>query len=133
MPGDLLERGHRRSESVAHAQREYNVELDPASYAAIFAVPCPVYWLPCFERLGPGGTFSPLAARHGTFYQFRMGEVFSRLTPPMQRFFLSMLDQEPATNWLRSLRAPVDAKDWRCGAAKGETCGVRRASCTAPD
>ncbi len=93
-----------------HAQREYNVELDPASYAAIFAVPCPVYWLPCFERLGPGGTFSPLAARHGTFYQFRMGEVFSRLTPPMQRFFLSMLDQEPASNWLRSLSAPVDAK-----------------------
>jgi hypothetical protein len=91
------------------AQREYNVALDPFAYATIFAAPCPVYWLPCFERLGPGGTFSPVPTRHGTYYQFRMGEVLAQLAPPVQRFFLSMLDEEPATGWLRSTRAPVDA------------------------
>jgi hypothetical protein len=109
-----------------HAQREYNVELDPFAYATIFAAPCPIYWLPCFERLGPGGTFSPVATRHGTYYQFRMGEVLSQLAPPMQRFFLSMLDEEPATHWLRSTRAPVDAKKLAAWSAQ-----MRNMWCTA--
>ncbi len=93
------------------AQREYNVGLDPASYAAVLDAPCPVYWLPCFERLERGQLPDPrVVMRHGTFYQFRMGDVFSQISPPMQQFFLSMLEQEPATYWLKSLRVPVDAK-----------------------
>ncbi|MBF8248897.1 MAG: hypothetical protein HW374_1697, partial [Bacteroidetes bacterium] len=28
---------------------EYNVKLDLVSYAAIFDVPSPVYWLPCWH------------------------------------------------------------------------------------
>jgi hypothetical protein len=90
------------------AQLEYNVALDPFSYATIFAAPCPVYWLPCFEHLDPG-RLPPGPQRHGTFYQFRMGEVFSQLAPSMQQFFLSMLEQAPAADWLKSLRHPVDA------------------------
>jgi len=33
----------------ASGRPEYNVGLDKAAYAAIFDLPCPVYWLPCFE------------------------------------------------------------------------------------
>jgi inosine-uridine nucleoside N-ribohydrolase len=28
---------------------ESNVEVDPKAYAAMFQLPCPIYWLPCFE------------------------------------------------------------------------------------
>jgi hypothetical protein len=96
-------------------QREYNVELDPASYASMFDVPCPLYWMPCLEQLKAGQPLSLVVRPHGTYYQFPMREVLPHLAPPMQRFFLSMLDCEPATDWLRSLRAPVDAgrlDDW---------------------
>jgi hypothetical protein len=88
---------------------EYNVELDPGSYAAMFKVPCPLYWMPCFERLRPGQPDGSGVARYGTYYRFQMREVLAHLAPPMQRFFLSMLEKEPANDWLRSLRAPVDA------------------------
>jgi hypothetical protein len=90
-------------------QREYNVELDPSSYASMFDIPCPLYWMPCFERLKAGQPVPLVVKPNGTFYQFAMREVLPHLTPPMQRFFLSMLDCEPATDWLNSLHAPVDA------------------------
>jgi hypothetical protein len=89
-------------------QLEYNVGLDPSSYASIFDGPCPIYWLPCFERLSAAQPDPQRVRRHGTFYQFTMNEVLPQLSAPLQRFFLSMLDREPATRWLESLRAPVD-------------------------
>jgi hypothetical protein len=88
---------------------EYNVDLDPGSYASIFDAPCPLYWLPCFERLMRSQPFPNGVMPHGTFYRFPMVEVLPQLSAPLQRFFLSMLDREPATRWLESLRAPVDS------------------------
>ncbi|MBC7078563.1 MAG: nucleoside hydrolase, partial [Synergistales bacterium] len=32
-----------------NAPLEWNVTLDPEAYQAMFALPCPVYWMPCFE------------------------------------------------------------------------------------
>ncbi|MFI5381759.1 MAG: hypothetical protein ACHRHE_20880 [Tepidisphaerales bacterium] len=84
---------------------EYNVQLDPGSYAGVFDIPCPVYWMPCFERLA-GGKF--VGERHGTYYTFTMGELFTKLSPAMQRYFLSMLEKETGTRWLESLNRPVD-------------------------
>jgi hypothetical protein len=92
----------------ADDQREYNVELDPGSYASMFDVPCALYWMPCFEQLKAGQPPPLVVTRHGTFYQFLMRDVLPALQPPMQRFFLSMLECEPATNWLQSIGAPVD-------------------------
>lgn len=89
-------------------QLEYNVGLDPGSYASVFDCPCPVYWLPCFERLSRAQPAPEGVRRHGTFYQFKMGEVLPQLSASLQRYFLSMLDREPGTRWLESLRAPVD-------------------------
>ena len=87
---------------------EYNVALDPGSSASMFDVPCPLYWLPCFERLRPGQADLGEVSTHGTLYRFPMAEVLPHLAVPMQRFFLSMLEQEPGTRWLQSLRGPVD-------------------------
>lgn len=87
---------------------EYNVGLDPGSYASLFDVPCPLYWLPCFERLRPGQTDLGEVSTHGSLYRFPMAEVLPHLAAPLQRFFLAMLEREPGTRWLQSLRSPVD-------------------------
>ncbi len=72
---------------------EYNVGLDPVSYGAIFDLPCPVYWLPCFE-VAPAGDGKPWrTAAHGSFYGFVQKDVLSRLSPRVQNYFASMFRQ----------------------------------------
>ena len=67
--GVYLNAGSGTPDPVKAARLEYNVNLDPASYAAIFDLPCPVYWLPCFEVApGEGVPFAP--GDFGTFYRF---------------------------------------------------------------
>jgi len=69
---------------------EWNVKLDPGSYAAIFDAPCPVYWLPCFEvvRERPAELFR--VAEYGSFYRFRQGDLLPSLSPRAQNFFAHM-------------------------------------------
>jgi hypothetical protein len=88
---------------------EFNVNLDPASYATLFKLPCPLYWLPCYDHLDPKLPDPRVVMPYGTFYQFSMGDVLPQLSPPMQNFFLSMLNHDPGTHWLRTLRATPDA------------------------
>jgi len=90
------------------SRREFNVELNPGSYAAIFDIPCPIYWLPCYDHFTPGQPDPRVVMRYASYFQFQMGKVLPELAPPLQRYFMSMLDQEQSTQWLKSLRAPVD-------------------------
>ena len=92
------------------ARLEFNVNLDPASYATLFDLPCPLYWLPCYDHLDAHGPDPRTVMPYGTFYQFPMGEVLPHLSGPLQNFFLSMLTHDAGTHWLRTLRAPPDAK-----------------------
>jgi hypothetical protein len=72
---------------------EYNVELDPASYGEIFALPCPVYWLPCFEVV-PGPKGEPLVAGpYGTYYKFEQKEILPRLSARTQNYFAFVFKQ----------------------------------------
>ena len=91
------------------ARREYNVGLDPAAYAAMFALPCRLYWLPCFE-VAPGGGEAWRVRRYGSFYRFRQDEVLPHLSPRVQRFFLYMLTRSKDLRWLRYLDGARDEK-----------------------
>lgn len=73
---------------------EYNVELDPASYAEIFSAPCPLYWMPCFDTVPDWGAEDMRVGRYGTFYRFLQGDILLSLSPGMQSYFLSMLRRE---------------------------------------
>jgi len=84
-------------------QLEYNVTLNPGAYAAIFDLSCPVYWCPCWDQSGEH-TVGP----HGTWYSFRQGDLFARLTDPLCQFFLYMLNRSTDPQYLRELRRPVD-------------------------
>lgn len=98
---------------------EWNVHLDPVGYAAIFDLPCPVYWMPCFEEVcrAPGELFR--AAEYGTFYRFRQGDVLPHLSAGVQSYFAYMFQHgrslsrqpnapAPRPNWLQTLVASPD-------------------------
>jgi hypothetical protein len=78
---------------------EYNVRLDPAAYAALFDVPRPIYWLPCFEDTRRGAV-----QERGTFWQFRERDMLQQLGPDLQRYFAFMLGQLERSDWLGYLR-----------------------------
>jgi hypothetical protein len=106
----------------AKAERlEWNVHLEPQAYVAMFELPCPLYWMPCFEEVHPHTRDLFRVAEYGTFYRFRQGEILPHLSPGMQRYFLSMFrdgrffeEERDASalqaDWLRELRRPIDSK-----------------------
>lgn len=98
---------------------EWNVGLDPGAYAAIFELPCPVYWMPCFDGLPPGPGRPPRVGPFGTFYRFRQGDVLPHLSPAVQNYFAYMFlhgrslakpteTTPPRPGWLRTLLAQPD-------------------------
>ncbi len=117
--GVYLNAGSGTPDRTKAARLEYNVNLDPASYAAIFDLPCPVYWLPCFE-VAPGEGVPFAAGEFGTFYRFFQKDVLRRLSPRLQNYLAFMLKQGDADrahqseadalrpSWLRTLEGPRD-------------------------
>lgn len=93
---------------------EYNVTLDPKSYATIFQAHCPVYWMPCF---GPDG--------YQTFYNFQQGEILPFLSADARRFFVSMLTKNTTTDWMTVLKQDQPAE-----VLKAQNQGTRNMWCT---
>ncbi len=88
---------------------EWNVALDPSSYSTIFSAKCPLYWMPCFERapdLNKGEDM--VVGQYGTFYRFTMGDILPRLSTAVQNYFLSMLNRETSSQWLKALEQEVN-------------------------
>lgn len=97
------------------ARLEFNVNLNPPAYAAIFDLPCPIYWMPCFEEVPARGQ-SWEVKEFGTFYRFRQSDILPHLSPRMKNFFADMYrngragktGQPPGCDWLRYLLGPND-------------------------
>ncbi len=96
------------------ARLEWNVQLDPVAYAAIFDIPCPIYWMPCFEVLRPTAAEVEQFAGYATFYRFRQGDVLPHLSQGTRNFFAYMFRhgrsetkhttaEDLRPNWLRYL------------------------------
>jgi len=101
-----LNAGAGSSKNDPGANLEYNVSLDRAAYAAIFDLPCPVYWMPCFEQMA-----DPWKVRQfGTFYRFRQDQILPYLSDRLQNYFAYMLGKVQSSNWLAYLTGPKDAQ-----------------------
>lgn len=87
------------------AHYEYNVSLNASAYAAIFDLPCPIYWMPCFEEMTAAEERRVM--EFGTFYKFRQDAILPYLSPQVENYFLYMLDRSPDFHWLRYLHRPV--------------------------
>jgi hypothetical protein len=115
--GIYLNAGSGSSDRTLAARLEYNVGLDPVSYAAIFSLPCPVYWLPCFE-VAPGENQRFAGGEFGTFYRFPQKDVLPLLPHRLKNYFAFMFKQGESDraqqsesdalrpNWLRYLDGP---------------------------
>jgi hypothetical protein len=85
---------------------EYNVELDIPSYSAIFDLPCPVYWMPCFHEVAP----EMKVGEYGTFFRFLQGDLWKNYKPEVQNYFVGVLSKRQDGRWLQALQAPVDQR-----------------------
>jgi len=85
---------------------EYNVTLDSFSYAAIFDLPCSVYWMPCFEDLETRRRRD--VREYGTHYRFRQGEILPHLSDMVQNYFAYMFGRYTDHDWLRFLKGQKD-------------------------
>ncbi len=118
--GIYLNAGSGTQDKTLAARLEYNVTLDPVSYGAIFELPCPVFWLPCFEVAPGPHDESFVAGPFGTYYKFEQKEILPRLSPRTQNYFAYVFRQalsEPANrketempqpNWLHYLEGSND-------------------------
>lgn len=104
------------------ARFEYNVSLDPAAYAAMFKLPCPVRWLPCFERMSQSGQ----VLEYGSYWRFRQKDILDDLPVSVQNYFASMFAHRLDHKWLSALLAPRDD-----ATLQREREGMRNMWCTA--
>jgi hypothetical protein len=88
-------------------QLEMNVKLNPAAYAAMFDLPCPLYWFPCWhltEERQPG--------EYGTFYWLQHADAFENVRSPLISYFWYMFSKSQDPFWLRMLRAMPPEDKW---------------------
>jgi hypothetical protein len=104
--GVYLNAGTGQPKKAADARLEYNVTLDKLAYRAVFDLPCPVYWMPCFETLD--GPDAPRTAEFGTYYRFRQGEILPHLSKRVQNYFAYMFARKTDHSWLRTLDGKPD-------------------------
>lgn len=87
---------------------EYNVTLDRYAFAAIFDLPCPVFWMPCFEEM-ENRRERPIR-EYGTHYKFRQSEILPHLSSMVRKYFAYMFGRYTDHNWLQYLKKPTDEK-----------------------
>lgn len=104
--GVYLNAGTGAPKKAADAKLEYNVTLGAAAYEAIFDLPCPVYWMPCFETLD--AVAPSHVPEYGTYYRFRQGEILPALSRQVQNYFAYMFARKTDGNWLRALEGAPD-------------------------
>ncbi|NLB55466.1 MAG: hypothetical protein GX811_06835 [Lentisphaerae bacterium] len=88
-----------------NGELEYNVRLNPGSFAAIFDLPCPVYWCPCWHQ-----TEVREVGMNGTWYSFAQEDAFAHLSDSLCNFFLYMLNRSDDPKYIRYLHQPVDLR-----------------------
>ena len=90
----------------SESKLEYNVTLDKNAFAAIFDLPCPVYWMPCFEEM-ENRRERPIR-EFGTHYKFRQSEILPHLSDMVRNYFAYMFGRYTDHNWFRYLKEPAD-------------------------
>lgn len=95
---------------------EYNVKLNKEAFAAMFDVPCPLFWMPCNETGATGSAVTEWA----TMWGFRQAEVLEHLSAPLRRYFASALGRLHTHRWMdapddEATASILDEKgsDWR--------------------
>jgi len=86
---------------------EHNVKLNPAAYAAMFDLPCPLYWFPCWNMCE-----DRISGEWGTFYWMPHKSVFSGVESQVLSYFWYMFSRSQDPRYLRMLKTPPPEEDW---------------------
>ena len=105
--GVYLNSGSAHDNPANAAQLEFNVRLDPAAYAAMFDLPCPLFWFPCWHA-----TEQRQSGADGSFYWLPHGEALAGISAGLANYFAYMFDKSANTKWLRAMRAMPPAASW---------------------
>ena len=102
--GIYLNAGTGHPEVEKQGRTEYNVVLNAAAYAAIFDIPCPIFWMPCFESLGHWAEEE--TQQFGTYYRFNQSDVWPRLSPALRSYFTYSLEGRTDARYLQPVLFP---------------------------
>ena len=86
---------------------EFNVKLDKAAYAAMFKLPCPLYWFPCWHTVE-----TRVSGKEGTFFKMTHREALGGISNELATYFQFMFDRGWNPKWLRSMKTAPDATAW---------------------
>ena len=86
---------------------EFNVNLNPAAYAAMFDLPCPLYWFPCWNMCE-----ERRSGEWGTFYWMPHKDVFEGVSAPVRSYFWYMFSRSQDPRYLRMLKTPPPEEGW---------------------
>lgn len=106
--GVYLNSGAAHDNPAAPAQLEFNVRLDPAAYAAMFDLPCPLYWFPCWHT-----TEVRQSGASGSFYWLSHRAALSGVSAGLANYFAYMFEKSTSPHWLRDMRQPPPAESWQ--------------------
>jgi len=87
---------------------EMNVSINPAAYAAMFDLPCPLYWFPCWHTCE-----ERISNEWGTFYWMPHRDVFEGVeSTPLLGYFWYMFSRMVSPLWLRTTLVPPPEAEW---------------------
>lgn len=105
--GVYLNSGSAHDNPSNPAQLEFNVRLDPAAYAAMFDLPCPLYWFPCWHT-----TERRESGADGSFYWLPHAEALGGISAGLANYFAYLFDKSANPKWLRAMKAMPPASSW---------------------
>lgn len=98
-----------------NSPKENDIVVDPLGAVTVFnTAPCPVYWLPGYDRWPPGKGIEGVdfnAGPHDAFYWFQQKQLFDVASPRLANYFAFTLrtsSQPPELKWWRYLNGTPD-------------------------
>jgi hypothetical protein len=105
--GVYLNSGSAHDHPSSPAQLEFNVRLDPSAYAAMFDLPCPLYWFPCWNT-----TEQRQSGADGSFYWLPHSEALAEISAGLANYFAYMFDKSANPKWLQAMKTMPPAASW---------------------
>lgn len=105
--GVYLNSGSAHDNPSKPGQLEFNVKLDPAAYAAMFDLPCPLYWFPCWHT-----TEQRQSGAEGSFYWLPHRDALAGLSAGLANFFAYLFEKSANPKWLRAMSKAPEGAAW---------------------
>jgi len=105
--GVYLNSGAAHDNPVNPTQLEFNVRLDPAAYAAMFDLPCPLFWFPCWDT-----TEIRQSNASGSFYWLPHRQALREVSAGLANYFAYMFEKSANPKWLRAMQAMPPEALW---------------------